>query len=79
MADGTEKLALEFGGGWGIAAGPTRATQKRGWNYTMGAGYNLNRHFAILGEYSYNRFTIPAIAPTNLEPYPREAAFVSAR
>jgi len=64
-ADGTEKLALEFGGGWDIATGPTRTTQTRGWNYIMGTGYNFNRRLALLGEYSFNRFTIPPItAPT---------------
>lgn len=67
-ADGTEKFALEFGGGWDIATGSTRATQTRGWNYTMGAGYNFNRHLALLGEYSFNRFTVPPIvAPTQAE------------
>jgi len=67
-ADGTEKLALEFGGGWDIATGPTRATQTRGWNYIMGGGYNFNRHLALFGEYSFNRFTVPPIvAPTQAE------------
>jgi hypothetical protein len=64
-ADGTEKLALEFGGGWDISNGPSRTTQTRGWNYLMGSGYNFNRRFALLGEYSFNRFTIPVIIPSS--------------
>jgi hypothetical protein len=58
-ADGSEKLALEFGGGWAPAVGSTRQLQTRGWDYTMGAGYNFNRHLALLGEYNFDRFTVP--------------------
>jgi len=31
----------------------------------MGAGYNFNRHLALLGERSFNRFTIPPIIAPN--------------
>jgi hypothetical protein len=53
-ADGSEKLALEFGGGWDLAMGAARQSETRGWNYMMGAGYNFNRHLALLGEYGFN-------------------------
>jgi len=59
------KLAIEFGGGWNIAADSTRTTQTCGWDYIMGAGYNFNRHLALLGERSFNRFTIPPIIAPN--------------
>jgi hypothetical protein len=58
-ADGSEKLALEFGGGWDLATGAARESETRGWNYMMGAGYNFNRHLALLGEYGFNHFTVP--------------------
>ena len=59
-ADGSLKLALEFGGGYDTSAGAARTYQGAGWNYRMGAGYRLNRRFAALVEYNYDHFRIPA-------------------
>jgi len=57
--DGSPKLALEFAGGYDVSAGATRHTQTRGWNYLMGSGYNINRRLSLLGEYSFNHFSVP--------------------
>lgn len=46
--DGSVKLALEIGGGIDTAMGPTRHYQERGWNVTVGGGYNFNRHYGVL-------------------------------
>jgi len=64
-ADGSEKLAIAFSGGWAPSAASSRATQTRGWDYTMSAGRNLNRHYALLGEYSFYHFSLPPIAVAN--------------
>jgi hypothetical protein len=60
-ADGSEKFAIAFSGGWDISTGSSRVTQTRGWNYTMAAGRNLNRHLALLGEYSFYHFSLPPV------------------
>jgi hypothetical protein len=63
--DGSEKFAIAFAGGWDVSHGNTRAYQTRGWNYLMESGYNFNRHLAMLGEYSYNRFSDPNVVVNN--------------
>jgi hypothetical protein len=59
--DGSVKLALEFGGGIDTAVGPTRHYQERGWNFTMGGGYNFNRQFGVLLEYGFHHAMIPPL------------------
>jgi hypothetical protein len=58
-ADGSLKLALEFGGGANASIGPTRHDEDHGWNYRMGAGYNFNRRVGVSLEYSFNHATTP--------------------
>ena len=57
--DGALRLALEFGGGYSIAQGRDRITQTRGWDVLTGAGLNLNRYFALLGEYTFDHYNVP--------------------
>jgi hypothetical protein len=63
-ADGTEKLALAFGGGYDITAGGARHNQTRGWDYMMQGGYNFNHLIGVSAEYSFDHFVIPeAVGP----------------
>jgi hypothetical protein len=58
--DSSNKLALEFGGGYDPAIGVTNKSQQNGWNFTMGGGYNLNRRVGVLLEYSYAHASTPS-------------------
>ena len=57
--DGSLKLALELGGGYNATVGGIRASQQSGWNVRLGGGYRVNRRYAALLEYNYDRFGIP--------------------
>ncbi len=58
-ADGSPKLAMEFGGGYTASIGSSRQVQNDGWNYLMGGGYNFNRRLSLLAEYGFNHFRSP--------------------
>ena len=58
-ADGSPKLAMEFGGGYTLSTGSSRQVQNDGWNYLTGGGYNFNRRLSLLAEYGFNHFRSP--------------------
>ncbi|MBS1814992.1 MAG: outer membrane beta-barrel protein [Acidobacteria bacterium] len=58
-ADGSEKLALAFGGGVNLSTGAARKYQGPAWNFQAGGGYRFNRRFALLGEYGFHHFRVP--------------------
>ncbi len=51
-------LAIEAGGGFTPIAGNTGRELKLGYNFTVGAGYNLNRHLGLMAEYHFDRLGI---------------------
>lgn len=58
-ADGSNRLALEFGGGGAPTVGDQRANQNHGWLYRMGGGYRYNSRASLLVEYTFDHFDVP--------------------
>jgi hypothetical protein len=48
------RLNVNAGGGYTRSVGESDGRLSSGWNVTVGAGYNFNEPFGIVGEYSYN-------------------------
>lgn len=51
--------ALEFGGGFNAPTSDSSSSITWGGNFTVGAGYNLNSHLAVLGEYQFIDSKLP--------------------
>lgn len=58
-ADSSNKLALEFAGGYAPALGVTKKSQQHGWNYTMAGGYNVSKRLGFLLEYGFVHSSTP--------------------
>ncbi len=58
-ADGSKKVAFEFGAGLNFPVGGIKRYQTLDWSIRAGLGRNFNQRLGALIEYSYDRFGLP--------------------
>jgi hypothetical protein len=61
-----DHLAIELGAGFNVPSGNTTTWQNVGYSINLGGGWNFNKHFGVLAEYSFNRSNIPINTLTNI-------------
>jgi hypothetical protein len=55
-ADGSNKLALAFGGGFTMPTGSSGRELGISWKFQAAGGYNFNKKFGVMLEYNYDKF-----------------------
>ena len=55
-ADGSHKIAVNVGGGFGIPTGNSRNVFTTSYDLQAGIGYNFSNKFGIMGEFGYDHF-----------------------
>jgi hypothetical protein len=58
-SDSSNKLILEFAGGYDPAIGATKKSQQNSWNVTLGSGYNFSRRWGVMLEYGFVHSSVP--------------------